>query len=58
MKGPWHHWFAGFSEAPGLRPIAFACVLHARTEGAAAITSATAVREFLPWWSVHGPASA
>ena len=54
-KGPWHHWFVGFSEAPGFRPLAFACVLHSRTEGAAAITSARAVRQFLTWWYAHGP---
>jgi cell division protein FtsI/penicillin-binding protein 2 len=55
VKGPWHHWFVGFSEAPGHRPLAFACVLHARMEGAAALTSAEAVRDFLAWWYTRGP---
>ncbi len=57
-KGPWHHWFVGFGEARGFRPLAFACVLHARTEGAAALTSAKAVREFLTWWYTAGPDTA
>ncbi|MEZ6027370.1 MAG: penicillin-binding transpeptidase domain-containing protein [Planctomycetota bacterium] len=46
----WHHWFAGFAEAPGRRTVAFACVLHAREEPAAAMTSAKAVAQFLTWW--------
>ncbi|MGE0190801.1 MAG: penicillin-binding transpeptidase domain-containing protein [Planctomycetota bacterium] len=46
----WHHWFAGFAEAPGRRTVAFACVLHAREEDAAAMTSAKAVAQFLSWW--------
>lgn len=54
-KGPWHHWFVGFAEAPGMRPLAFACVLHSRMEGAAARTAAPAVCQFLSWWFGHGP---
>jgi penicillin-binding protein 2 len=49
-SGPWHHWFAGFAEAPGRAPVAFACVLYARNEGAAGATAAPAVAEFLRWW--------
>ena len=54
-KGPWHHWFVGFAEAPGFRPLAFACVLHSRMEGGASLTSAKAVRQFLTWWFTEGP---
>lgn len=46
----WHHWFAGFAEAPGRRSVAFACVLHARTEAAAGATAAKAVAQFLRIW--------
>jgi cell division protein FtsI/penicillin-binding protein 2 len=46
----WHHWFVGFAEAPGRRPVAFACVLHARREGGAGSTSAKAVAEILEAW--------
>ncbi|MFV1959118.1 MAG: penicillin-binding transpeptidase domain-containing protein, partial [Planctomycetota bacterium] len=56
-RGPWHHWFVGFVEAPGRDPLAFACVLHARTEGAAGRTSAHAVAQFLDWWLTEGPGS-
>ena len=35
---------------PGRRTVAFACVLHAREEPAAAMTSAKAVAQFLAWW--------
>jgi cell division protein FtsI/penicillin-binding protein 2 len=45
-----HHWFIGFAKAPGRRTIAFAAVLHARTESAAADTAAPAVADFLAWW--------
>ncbi len=48
--GPWHHWFVGFAEAPGMRTIAFACVLHARSEGGAGVTSAHAVADILSRW--------
>jgi len=54
-KGPWHHWFVGFAEAPGFRPLAFACVLHSRSEGGASLTAAKAAREFLSWWFTSGP---
>jgi penicillin-binding protein 2 len=54
-KGPWHHWFVGFAEAPGFKPLAFACVLHSRTEGGASATSAKAVCDFLAWWFTRGP---
>lgn len=43
----WHHWFVGWAEAPGQRTVAFACVLHARTEAAAGMTSAKVVAEVL-----------
>ncbi len=46
----WHHWFVGFAEAPGMRTIAFACVLHARSEGGAGVTSAHAVADILSRW--------
>ncbi len=48
---PCHHWFVGFArgEGPG-RTIAFACVLHARTEGGAGETAARVVARFLRWW--------
>ena len=45
----WHHWFVGFAEGQG-RTIAFACVLHARSEGGAGLTSAWAVKEILERW--------
>jgi cell division protein FtsI/penicillin-binding protein 2 len=48
--GPWHHWFVGFAEAPGMRTIAFACVLHARAEGGAGVTAAHAVADILARW--------
>lgn len=48
--GPWHHWFIGFAEAPGMRTIAFACVLHARAEGGAGGTAAHAVADILARW--------
>jgi hypothetical protein len=53
--GPWHHWFVGFAEAPGRPPLAFACVLHARTEKSAGHTAVHAVRDFLVWWTREGP---
>lgn len=46
----WHHWFAGFAEAPGRRTVAFACVLHAREEAAASLTAARAVADILARW--------
>ena len=49
-EGVWHHWFVGFHEAPGRPPLAFACVLHARSEAAAGLTAANAVHDFLAWW--------
>ncbi|MDA1194990.1 MAG: penicillin-binding transpeptidase domain-containing protein [Planctomycetota bacterium] len=49
-SGPWHHWFVGFAEAPGRRSVAFACVLHARTEAAAGLTAAPLTREILERW--------
>ncbi len=52
-EGVWHHWFVGFYEAPGRPPIAFACVLHARSEAAAGLTSANAIHDFLAWWARH-----
>jgi cell division protein FtsI/penicillin-binding protein 2 len=45
----WHHWFVGYAEGQG-RTIAFACVLHARTEHAAGQTAAHAVQEILQRW--------
>ena len=53
-KGVWHHWFVGFYEQPGRPTLAFACVLHARREAAAGLTSAKATHEFLTWWARHG----
>ena len=49
-KGPWHHWFVGYATAPGRRTVAFACVLHSRTEGAAGHTAAPAVQKILEHW--------
>lgn len=49
-EGPWHHWFVGFAEAPGKRTVAFACVLHARTEAAAGMTAAPATQKILARW--------
>ncbi len=46
----WHHWFVGFAEGGGANPIAFACVLHARTEAAAGQTAVPAVAEILSYW--------
>ncbi len=54
-EGPWHHWFVGFAEAPGVPTLAFACVLHSRTEPSAAHTAVNAVQEFLAWWFTAGP---
>jgi cell division protein FtsI/penicillin-binding protein 2 len=48
--GPWHHWFVGYAEAPGKRTVAFACVLHARSEDAAGRTAAPATQEILEQW--------
>jgi cell division protein FtsI/penicillin-binding protein 2 len=53
--GPWHHWFVGYAEG-GARTIAFACVLHSRTEEAAGKTAVHAVRDFLAWWYDEGEA--
>ena len=47
---PWHHWFVGFAEAPGRRTVAFACVLHSRTEAASGMTAAPATQEILSAW--------
>lgn len=47
---PWHHWFVGFAEAPGRRPVAFACVLHSRTEAAAGMTAGPATAKILARW--------
>jgi cell division protein FtsI/penicillin-binding protein 2 len=47
---PWHHWFVGFAEQPGRRRVAFACVLHARTEAAAGLTAAKATARILTAW--------
>jgi cell division protein FtsI/penicillin-binding protein 2 len=52
--GPWHHWFVGWAEAPGRRTVAFACLLHARTEAAAGGTAAHAVADLLAWWYARG----
>ena len=52
--GPWHHWFVGFSEAPGRRPLAFACVLHGRMEAASGTTAAKAVADILEYWYSQG----
>jgi penicillin-binding protein 2 len=53
--GPWHHWFVGWVEGYGPRRIAFACLLHSRTEAAAGFTAAGAAREILTrWYEVHG----
>lgn len=49
-EGPWHHWFVGFAEAPGRRTVAFACVLHARTEAAAGMTAGPATARILARW--------
>jgi cell division protein FtsI/penicillin-binding protein 2 len=49
-EGPWHHWFVGFAEAPHDRTLAFACVLHSRTEQAAGRTAVHAAKDFLRWW--------
>ena len=46
----WHHWFVGFAEGPGGKPVAFACVLHSRTEDAAGMTAAKAVADILAFW--------
>ena len=54
-QGPWHHWFVGFATKPGRPTIAFACVLHARTEGAAGSTAAKSCARFLTWWFTEGP---
>jgi cell division protein FtsI/penicillin-binding protein 2 len=54
--GPWHHWFVGYASKPGAKPIAFAMVLHARTEQAGGSTAAPAVLEFLAWWFGQGAA--
>ncbi len=50
LDAPWHHWFVGFAEAPGKRTIAFACVLHARTEDGAGLTAVPAVQRILARW--------
>ena len=47
---PWHHWFVGFAEAPGRRTVAFACVLHSRTEAAAGMTAGPATAKILARW--------
>ena len=47
---PWHHWFVGFAEAPGYRTVAFACVLHSRTEAGAGMTAAPATARILARW--------
>ncbi|MDF1702721.1 MAG: penicillin-binding transpeptidase domain-containing protein, partial [Planctomycetota bacterium] len=49
-EGPWHHWFVGFAEAPGRRTVAFACVLHSRTEAAAGMTAGPATARILAKW--------
>jgi penicillin-binding protein 2 len=48
--GPWHHWFMGWAEAPGQRPVAFCALLFARTEAAAGSTAAPLAADFLAWW--------
>jgi cell division protein FtsI/penicillin-binding protein 2 len=48
--GPWHHWFMGWAEAPGERPLAFCVLLYARTEAAAGATAAPLAADFLAWW--------
>lgn len=50
----WHHWFVGFAEGPGGNPVAFACVLHSRTEDAAGMTAAEAVADILAYWFAGG----
>ena len=50
VQEAWHHWFVGFAQAPGRRPVAYACVLHARTEEAAGQTAAKATAEILQYW--------
>lgn len=49
-SGPWHHWFVGYAEAPGKRTVAFACVLHARSEDAAGLTAAPVTQQILEQW--------
>ena len=46
----WHHWFVGFAETPRGRPVAFACVFHARTEAAAGLTAVPATSRILKHW--------
>lgn len=53
-SGPWHHWFVGFAERPGTRPIAFAAVLHSRMESAAGKTAAKVAYDWLTWWYARG----
>ncbi len=55
-EGPWHHWFVGYATKPGARTVAFALVLHARTEKAGGLTAAPAVLEYLAWWFGSGAA--
>lgn len=52
---PWHHWFAGFLERDGEHPVAFACLLHARREGAASATAVGATYEILKEWLAGPP---
>ena len=46
----WHLWFVGYATKPGTPTLAFAAVLHGRTDGLGGDLAAPIVSKFLEWW--------